>query len=117
KIFLFEANLPEKSYEESRYCAPGESVLCVPIDDWVFGLAICFDLRFPELFRRLKSKGAHAVLIPSSFAQHTGQAHWDTLVRCRAIENQIFVAAPNQYGVVGDGSLTFGNTLVVSPWG
>jgi predicted amidohydrolase len=117
KILLFRARLGAKSYDESASTAAGREAITFRFRDVTFGLAICYDLRFPELFRTLKKKGAEAVFLPSAFTVPTGKAHWETLLRARAIENQLFVAAPGQCGRSGNGSLTYGHSLVVDPWG
>lgn len=116
KVFLFKANLPDKNYDESKYCAAGTELVVTP-EPCNFGLSICYDLRFPELFRRLKSKGAKVVFLPSAFTVSTGKAHWKTLVTARAIENQVFMVAPGQTGINGEGNETYGHSLVVAPWG
>lgn len=117
KLHLFQANLPDRRYNEAAYTHPGKDPLIVDIDGIKLGLTICFDLRFPELFRNLKKQGAQIITVPSAFVHHTGVAHWEVLLRARAIENQVFVLAPNQTGIVGTGSRTFGHTMAVSPWG
>lgn len=117
KLFLFRARLPHRTYEESKHCTAGNEVVVVSTAFGRVGLSICFDLRFPELYRRLKSKGAHLIVAPSAFTDTTGKAHWDVLTRARAIENQVFLIAPNQVGTVGDGGHTHGHSRIVSPWG
>lgn len=117
KLHLFQANLPDRRYNEAAYTCPGEDAMVVDLDGVKLGLTICFDLRFPELFRKLKHAGAQVITVPSAFVHHTGKAHWEVLLRARAIENQVFILAPNQTGIVGTGSRTFGHTLAVSPWG
>ncbi len=117
KIFLFRARLGSRSYDESEHTAAGNLVSTFLFRGVTFGLAICYDLRFPELFRSLKKKGAEAVFLPSAFTVPTGKAHWETLLRARAIENQVYVAAPGQCGRSGSGNLTYGHSLVVDPWG
>lgn len=116
KLFLFNATL-DRAYDESRHCEPGDRVAICPVDGVTLGLGICFDLRFPELFRALKRRGAQVVVLPSAFTVPTGAAHWEILLRARAIENQCFVVAPAQTGKVGEGKQTYGNSLAVSPWG
>jgi nitrilase len=81
------------------------------------GLSICYDLRFPELYRAYAAQGAHLLLVPSAFTYSTGQAHWDTLLRARAIENLAFVAASAQGGLHENGRRTWGHSLLVDPWG
>lgn len=117
KIFLYEAVLPDKTYEESKYCAPGKELSVIDYQGIKIGFAVCFDLRFPEVFRNLKKQGAETVLLPSAFTVPTGQAHWETLVRARAIENQYFVVAPDLTGTSGDGAKVYGHSIAVDPWG
>lgn len=117
KIFLFQANLPHHWYDEGRYCEAGTEVVVCTIEGFTFGFAICFDLRFPEIFRSLRKKGARAFIIPSAFTVPTGEAHWETLLRARAIENQAYVIAPDQTLKSGENLEQFGHSLVVDPWG
>lgn len=117
KIFLFKAKLPDRDYDESEHCEAGQLVVTVEASGAVLGLGVCYDLRFPELFRALKEKGAQIIFLPSAFTVPTGEAHWHTLIRARAIENQVFVVAPAQTGKLGDGRDTYGHSLVVAPWG
>ena len=81
------------------------------------GLAVCYDLRFPELFRRLADAGSEIVVMPSAFTRPTGAAHWEPLLRARAIENQCFVLAPNQFGQTAQGFANYGNSILIDPWG
>ncbi len=113
KIFLFKAQLPDRVYNEGQECQPGSN----PILWKNLGLAICYDLRFPELFRALKKQGAEILVVPAAFTVPTGEAHWSVLLRARAIENQCFVVAPAQTGKLGDNRLTYGHSQVISPWG
>ena len=117
KIFLYRASLPDQTYDEPKYCDPGSAVTTLELDGTVYGFAICFDLRFPELFRALRKRGAEIVFLPSAFTVPTGQAHWEPLLRARAIENQFFIVAPGQVGTLGDGNSTFGGSTIISPWG
>lgn len=117
KIFRFEAHLPNQSYQESRYCTGGDQIVTVPYKDWCFGFAICFDLRFPELFRSLRKRGARVFVIPSAFTVPTGEAHWEVLLRARAIENQAYVIAVDQTLVSGEGLPQYGHSKVIDPWG
>ena len=119
KIHLFEATLDDGTFirEADTYRAGDEPVLA-DVEGWRFGLAICYDIRFPELFRRYAEAGAHAFFIPSNFTQRTGRDHWEVLVRARAIENQCFVVAPNQCGInVRTGVASHGHSMAVDPWG
>jgi predicted amidohydrolase len=119
KIHLFDVDVPNGPTEqESSYVQPGDEPVVVELGRLgTVGLTVCYDLRFPELYRQLSERGARAVLIPSSFALGTGKDHWLTLVRARAIENQVFVLAPDQYGKKPHGRTKFGKTAVVDPWG
>ena len=81
------------------------------------GLTICYDLRFPELYRSLTIQGAEIIFVPSAFTFDTGKAHWETLLRTRAIENQVFIIAPNQYGSGPSQTLNYGHSMIVDPWG
>ncbi len=118
KIHLFDIDLPGRvTIQESAIRAPGSEVVCATTSLGRIGLAVCYDLRFPELFRRLADAGAEVVVMPSAFTRPTGQAHWETLIRARAIENQCFFVAPNQHGVGAAGFADYGNSLVVDPWG
>jgi predicted amidohydrolase len=117
KIFLFQADLPHHRYEEGRFCEPGTETVVCNIAGIVFGFAVCFDLRFPELFRSLRKKGARAFVIPSAFTVPTGQSHWEILLRARAIENQAYVIAPDQTLVSGEGLEQFGHSMGIDPWG
>jgi|688.fasta_scaffold54511_4 predicted amidohydrolase len=117
KIFRFRANLPHHRYDESRFCEGGTEAVVCEMGGIKWGLAICFDLRFPELFRTLRKKGARAFLIPSAFTVPTGEAHWEVLLRARAIENQAFIIAPDQCLTSGENLAQYGHSLVVGPWG
>jgi deaminated glutathione amidase len=119
KIHLFEAELEDGTIirERDTYQA-GSSPVMVDIEGWQCGLAICYDLRFPELFRRYSAHGAHVLFVPSNFTQRTGRDHWEVLVRARAIENQCFVAAPNQCGAnPATRVASHGHSMLVGPWG
>lgn len=118
KMHLFDVQLPNgETYAESRSFEPGAEVVVAdsPLGD--LGLAVCYDLRFPELFRRMSERGAKAFVIPSAFTAHTGQAHWEVLVRARAVENTAYVIAPDQGGRHDNGRATYGDSMIVSPWG
>ncbi len=118
KIHLFDVDLPSgESYKESRSYEPGRYAVRAELPWGLLGLAICYDLRFPTLFRALARAGASFIAIPSAFTRLTGQAHWHTLLRARAIESQCFVFAAAQGGVHEHGRETFGHSLIVSPWG
>lgn len=117
KIFLFKANLPDRPYDESVMYDSGKDLVVFDLAGLKVGLSICFDLRFPEMFRALRRRGADLFLIPSAFTVPTGQAHWEILLRARAIENQCFVVAPSLTGESGDGSKKYGHSMAVDPWG
>ena len=119
KIHLFDVKLPdrEETYQESYSMYPGDELVAVDTPIGRIGLTVCYDLRFPEMFRRLVDDGAVAFTVPAAFTQVTGQAHWHTLLRARAIENLAYVIAPGQYGSHPDNRTTFGHSLIVDPWG
>jgi predicted amidohydrolase len=119
KIHLFEAHLENgKVIRESDTYQAGLQPVMATVEGWQCGLAICYDLRFPELFRLYSRQGAHLFFLPSNFTQRTGRDHWEVLVRARAIENQCFVVAPNQCGAnPHTGIASHGHSLIVGPWG
>lgn len=118
KIHLFDVDLPDGiSWRESAVYGPGEALVAVDTPWARMGLSICYDLRFADLYRRLSDAGACALLIPAAFTVPTGQAHWETLLRARAIESACFVIAAAQVGRHADGRDTYGHSLVVDPWG
>lgn len=117
KMHLFDIKLKGKEILESKRNLAGMSPKMVNIKNIKVGLSICYDLRFPELYRIYSKKGAEVICIPSSFTKPTGEAHWHTLVRSRAIENLAYVIAPNQAGVGSAGVKTYGHSLIVDPWG
>jgi predicted amidohydrolase len=118
KLHLFDINLPEKVVAcESEHIRAGDQVVVEAIDGVRCGLAICYDLRFPELFRAMRAAGAELITLPSAFTKTTGEAHWQSLVRARAIENQCFVIAANQYGRHNARQSSYGHSLIVDPWG
>jgi predicted amidohydrolase len=120
KIHLFDIEIPDRpdvSFRESRRVAPGTQVTTVDIEDVRFGLSICYDLRFPELYRQLAIAGARVLLVPAAFTTHTGRDHWEVLLRARAIENQCYVIAAGQCGDHDPGRSSFGHSMVVDPWG
>jgi deaminated glutathione amidase len=119
KIHLFDVKLPDRdeSYQESWSMYPGDAALTVATPAGTLGLTICYDLRFPELFRQLVDSGASVFTVPAAFTQVTGQAHWHILLRARAIENLAYVIAPGQYGDHPGNRSTFGHSLIVDPWG
>jgi len=118
KMHLFDVDLgPQLRVQESKYLLPGNQVVSLATDLAHLGLAICYDLRFPELFRQLSSRGVELMCIPAAFTKRTGQDHWELLVRARAVENQGYVVAANQVGEHAPGSTSYGHSLIVDPWG
>jgi len=118
KIHLFDVTLSDgREYRESRLTCPGEEVVSHSCDFGVVGLSVCYDLRFPELYRQLGKVGSQMFFVPSAFTRKTGKAHWKMLLQARAVENQAFVIAPNQCGVHERGMETYGNSLILDPWG
>lgn len=118
KIHLFDVDLPGRvQVRESDTRAHGSDPVVATTELGSIGLSICYDLRFPELYRALMRGGAIIVTIPSAFTAPTGQAHWEALLRARAIENQMYVIAPNQFGRNPHGFQDYGNTMIVDPWG
>jgi deaminated glutathione amidase len=118
KIHMFDVDLVGgESYRESRSYSPGEAAVVADLPWGRLGLSICYDLRFPALYRALAENGASFLAIPSAFTRQTGEAHWTVLMRARAIENGSFVLAAAQGGKHEDGRETFGHSIVVDPWG
>lgn len=117
KIHLFDAELPGELYRESELIEAGAGPVTLDVDDWRLGLSICYDLRFPELYRRYAADGCKILSIPSSFAATTGADHWEVLLRARAIENQTYVLAAAQAGTHPGERRTWGHSLIVDPWG
>lgn len=118
KIHLFDVDLPTgESWRESAAYAPGERVVAVDTPWGRLGLAICYDLRFPDLFRAMSDAGASMLALPAAFTVPTGKAHWHILVRARAIESSCWVIAAAQSGTHEDGRATYGHSLVIDPWG
>ncbi len=118
KMHLFDVNIRGRAtFEESRLVEPGEGAMLVDTALGRLGLTICYDLRFPELYRRLALAGAEVLFVPSAFTAYTGRAHWAPLLQARAIENQCWVVAPAQVGVHGPRRESHGHTLVIDPWG
>jgi predicted amidohydrolase len=118
KVHMFDVDLANgESYRESRNFRPGESAIVADLPWGRLGLTICYDLRFPALYRALAEAGASFISIPAAFTKQTGEAHWHVLIRARAIENGSFVLAAAQGGMHENGRETFGHSLVVDPWG
>src|SRR5512147_326436 len=118
KIHLFDVSLDNgEQYLESRNFEPGDEAVVADTPCGKLGLAVCYDLRFPELFRRLLDRGAELFVVPAAFTAHTGKAHWEVLVRARAIENLAYVIAAAQGGRHANGRETYGDSMIVNPWG
>ena len=116
KIHLFDVDLAGHVERESDGIAPGEAVVTAPVAGRTLGLSICYDLRFPELYRALVDRGAEILAVPAAFTAITGRDHWEVLLRARAIESQSFVIAPARVGR-WDGGTTYGHSCIVDPWG
>ena len=118
KIHMYDVVLDGiAEYQESATVTPGNETTITEIDGIPVGLTICYDLRFPELFRILALKGAQAIVLPAAFTLMTGKDHWETLIRARAIENELYVIAPAQWGTHRPGKWCYGRSMVVDPWG
>jgi nitrilase len=117
KIHLFDVDLAGAQLRESRSVAPGEKVVAAATRLGRIGLSVCYDLRFPELYRALVDQGAEILLVPSAFTVPTGSAHWEILLRARAIESQAFVVAAGQWGVHNHSRRSWGHSMIVDPWG
>ena len=119
KIHLFDVDVPDSqgAYRESATFEPGDEVVCVETPFGRIGLTICYDLRFPELFRALVDKGAGLVTVPAAFTAVTGEAHWQVLLRARAIENQVMVVGAGQGGWHNPSRQTWGHTQIIDAWG
>ncbi|MEZ4330560.1 MAG: carbon-nitrogen hydrolase family protein [Myxococcota bacterium] len=120
KIHLFDVALGDAGrdvYRESTFCAPGDQVVVASTPFGGLGLSICYDLRFPELYRAMVDRDARWIVVPSAFTRETGKDHWEVLLRARAIENQCFVLAPAQCGQHAPDRASHGRSLVIDPWG
>ena len=117
KIHMFDVDVGGVSYRESEHEEAGEEIVVAPVGELTVGLSVCYDLRFPELYRILALRGAHIVAVPSAFTAATGRDHWEVLLRARAIEDQVFVLAPNQVGEAPPHFSSYGHSAIVDPWG
>ncbi len=117
KIHMFDVDVGGVSYRESAHERAGEDIVSADVDGVRVGLTICYDLRFPELFRILTIDGARVITVPSAFTAATGEPHWEILLRARAIENQVFILAANQTGEADPQYSSWGHTMLVDPWG
>jgi predicted amidohydrolase len=117
KVHMFDVDAGGVSYRESEHERPGSEIVTAAVGEAVLGLSVCYDLRFPELFRILAVRDARILAVPSAFTRATGRDHWEVLLRARAIENQAFVLAPNQVGEAPPHFDSFGHSAIVDPWG
>jgi deaminated glutathione amidase len=117
KIHMFDVEAGGVAYRESEHEQPGEEIVLASVDGVELGLTVCYDLRFPELYRILTLRGARLIAVPSAFTAATGRDHWEVLLRARAIENQTFVLAPNQVGEAPPHYSSHGHSAIVDPWG
>jgi predicted amidohydrolase len=118
KIHMFDVTLENgETHRESQNYQAGSTAVLAPLDDLQLGMSICYDVRFPTLYRRLAQAGADIICVPSAFTQTTGAAHWHVLLRARAIETGCYVMAPAQVGKHENGRQTYGHSLIVNPWG
>jgi predicted amidohydrolase len=116
KIHMFDVEVGGVVYRESDSEEPGDGPVSCEVEGWRLGLTVCYDLRFPELYRILAVEGAEVVTVPAAFTLFTGKDHWELLLRARAVENQCYVVAANQWGVV-EGKASYGRSSIVDPWG
>ena len=117
KIHMFDVEAGGVEYRESDHEEPGDEIVTAPLGELSVGLSVCYDLRFPELYRILAVRGARLLAVPSAFTMATGRDHWEVLLRARAIENQAFVLAPNQFGEAPPHYSSYGRSAIVDPWG
>lgn len=119
KIHLFDVRLQDTAerYDESETVKAGDSIVVIDTPFGKLGLAVCYDLRFPEMFRAMLDRGVELVALPAAFTAQTGKAHWDVLIRARAVENLIYLIAADQGGYHVNGRKTYGHSMIVDPWG
>jgi deaminated glutathione amidase len=117
KIHLFDVKVSDREYLESANISPGSEIVTAKAGPATLGLSVCYDVRFPELYRLLALRGAEILAVPAAFTLQTGKDHWELLLRARAVENQAFVIAPAQWGRKADGRRTYGRSMIVDPWG
>jgi predicted amidohydrolase len=117
KLHMFDVDVGGVSYRESDGARPGNDMVVANIQGHGLGMSICYDLRFPELYRRLALDGAQIIAVPAAFTATTGRDHWEPLLRARAIENQAFVIAANQVGQHANGTASYGRSMIIDPWG
>jgi deaminated glutathione amidase len=117
KIHMFDVEVGGQVYRESETEEPGDRPETTEVEGWKVGLTVCYDLRFPELYRILALEGCEAITVPAAFTLFTGKDHWELLLRARAVENQCYVVAPNQWGSFADGKAAYGRSSIIDPWG
>ena len=118
KVHLFDVELPGgQTLFESETVEPGDALVCAPLGGLTLGMTVCYDLRFAEMYRKLAQAGAQVVCVPAAFTERTGRDHWEVLLRARAIENQCYVVAPNQWGHHCPGRDSYGRSMIIDPWG
>ena len=117
KIHMFDVDVGGIAYRESDHEEPGDEIIVADAGGVAVGMSVCYDLRFPELYRILAVRGARVIVVPSAFTLHTGKDHWEALLRARAIENAAFVVAPNQVGEAPPHYHSYGRSAIVDPWG
>jgi deaminated glutathione amidase len=117
KIHMFDVDVGGVAYRESEHEEPGTEIVIGDAGDVQVGLTVCYDVRFPELYRILAVRGARVVTVPAAFTLHTGKDHWELLLRARAVENQVFVIAPGQIGEAPPHYHSYGRSMIVDPWG
>jgi deaminated glutathione amidase len=118
KIHMFDVEVGGQVYRESESEEPGEEASrVIDVEGWKLGMTVCYDLRFPELYRILAVERAEIITVPAAFTLFTGKDHWELLLRARAVENQCYIVAPNQWGTHRDGKASYGRSMIVDPWG
>lgn len=117
KRHLFSLRSTQETLDENEYCSAGNDIVMDTVKGWKIGHSICYDVRFPEHYRTLATQGMDIAMIPAAFTQTTGPAHWEVLLRARAIENQCFVVAAAQCGVHTSGRASYGHSMIIDPWG
>ena len=117
KIHMFDVEVGGQVYRESETEDPGDRPVTKEVEGWKLGLSICYDLRYPELYRLLAVDGCEVLTVPAAFTLFTGKDHWEVLLRARAIENQCYVIAANQWGAFAEGKAAYGRSSIVDPWG
>jgi predicted amidohydrolase len=117
KMHMFDVEVAGVAYRESDAERPGDEIVTADVDGTTLGMTVCYDVRFPELYRILAVRGARIITVPAAFTLMTGRDHWEVLLRARAIENQCFVIAPDVIGDHGGGKVSYGRSMVIDPWG